>query len=113
MMRLLTDGHRIRPPQHHSFAPWDEVAAADNANPSRLVEGKENLIARRQQPQLATVHADRNVHMFSVSIIDCQPTEYWGEEEKKVDRAEASYKLTADFNTRTKKLCKRDKWAMY
>jgi hypothetical protein len=35
------------------------------------------------------------------------------EMERRKERGEAGYTLTTDLGTRTKKLCKRDKWAIY
>ena len=39
--------------------------------------------------------------------------ECWGEWERRVERGEAGCKLTACFDTRTKKFCEIDKWAIY
>ena len=33
--------------------------------------------------------------------------------EKRRERGKVGYKLTASFDTKTKKPCERDRWAMY
>ena len=55
---------------------------------------------------------------ISVSGWNCPKSNYnnWPNDEveqRAEERDEAGWKLTADFDTKIKKLCERDKWVIY
>ena len=54
-----------------------------------------------------------NQHIRAGIITGDKMAKCWGGGERRGKRGEAGYKLIAGLGTRTKKLCERDKWAIY
>ena len=59
------------------------------------------------------MYVNVNKSKYSSIVVGYKPAKCWGGGEKRAERGEAGYKLTADLDKRTKKLYEKDKWALY